>query len=175
MQDLQFHRAYEPVPQADVAAFEARIGVSLPNDLREYLLIHGGGSDPQRRWLRVEPNDFYRGYNREGWVRLHRFERFVHGPKNTVDAEVDAIYTTDTPSEVITHIPVGSDSGNLFLIAVRGATRGSMWWGTREAFWEAGLVEGTTLCPAAETFDGFLRALCTDADLPADERVRLIG
>lgn len=153
-----------------LAKCELALGVQIPAATRSYLLTHGGGSDPRKRWAYVQPNDFYRGYNRLGWPPVQAFYRFDQQGPDSVHAECDAIYGAKAAATSVTHLPVCGDSGDMFLVSLAAFAGGSVWWGTREAFWEAGLVEHQTLCRVADDFDGFIRSLRPDEQLPPEAR-----
>jgi SMI1 / KNR4 family (SUKH-1) len=119
---ITFRRSYGPQSAGDIDAFESQFGLTLPSELRTFLLDNGGGVGPSRQWLPVAPNEFYRGYNRDGWAHIeHTFAyspRYVNSVANEMSALLGSQSRTSYPKR---YVPFADDSGNLVLLLARSS------------------------------------------------------
>jgi hypothetical protein len=135
---VTFTRSYPPVSAADVQRYEQRLGVTFPEDYRNFLLTTNGGIPTPSRFD-VPDEDYY--------VRLN----FLYAIKNE-HAISDLVYELeDLTSRMSGKLPdgfivIGHDPGDSkFLLGTRGEHASQVW------YWDSERLMSST-SPAQNTY-----------------------
>jgi hypothetical protein len=154
-----FTRSFPPVSEADVRRYEQRLGVTFPEDYRNFLLTTNGGI-PAPRYFDVPNQDYYL------WVN------FLYAIRNQ-HALSDLVYELeDLSSRMDGKLPdgfivIGDDPGDRkFLLGTRGKHAGQVW------FWDTSRLMKTS-SPSKNTYrlaDSFTDFLNGFHERPEDLR-----
>ncbi|HEV7369455.1 SMI1/KNR4 family protein [Arenibaculum sp.] len=137
--------AYGALDEARLADFEADLGFTLPEDYRDFLLAHNGGTPV--------PSTFVSA--REGEDRIESLYGLHDGPDHLRLDEMWGIYRRRLPRGVL---PVGDDPfGNAICIALAGRHRGRIYFWDHEREPEDDPFEALTAL--ADGFTAFLASL----------------
>ncbi len=144
--ELEFSDEGAPVQDAELDAFESKVGVRFPAEYRAFLKSHNGGR-VRPATLRAHPNG--------------RIKSFV-----SIGPPVDATYYWQTfkipkePRMPPEHIPIARcDGGNLLTLVIDGPTRGQIfYWDHEEEGGDTYTYDNLTL--VAANLDDLLANLC---------------
>jgi hypothetical protein len=148
---VTFTRSYPPVSEADVQQYEQRLGVTFPEDYRNFLLTTNGGI----------PMPFYLDVPDENHVL--RVD-FLYAIKNEYDIS-DLVYELENLSSRMSgklpdgFIVIGHDPGDgKFLLGTRGEHASQVWfWDTERWMSTTSASENTYWI--ADSFTDFLNGL----------------
>ncbi len=100
-----FERTAPPLSELDIERVERRLGVRLPQDLREHYLLHNGGT-PRPRFF-VKDGEAY---------GIHEFFSMNTGDKGASFEKIYEILVHQTPEFPRRYIPFASEgTGDIFL------------------------------------------------------------
>lgn len=149
---LIYDKIYPAASMEKLADLEKRLGVTLPESYRAYLGVQDGGT--------------LGGYNNHG---IEIILGIGDVPKWS-----SLWYLLDIEGDVIPkgYIPVGTDAGgSLFLLAVAGQDRGSVWYQSSELEEDdSGVVSPVTFERLADSWDAFLTSI-KPQPITANERL----
>jgi hypothetical protein len=138
---LTYEETFPPAPASRLEELEQRLGARLPEPYRAYLGRQDGGA--------------LEGYNNHGIEIILGI--------GEVPRWSSLWYLLDKESDVLPEgfIPVGSDAGGgLFLLAVAGADRGSVWHQSSETDVDAtGAISPVSRERLADSWDEFLSSI----------------
>lgn len=141
MTSLTYEETFPAAPASRLAELEERVGARLPDPYRAYLAVQDGGA--------------LEGYNNHG---IEIILGIGEVPKWS-----SLWYLLDQERDVLPagFIPVGSDAGGgLFLLAVTGADRGSVWHQSSEVeVDDAGVTSPVSRERLADSWDDFLASI----------------
>ena len=141
MTSLAYEETFPPAPASKLDELEERLGVTLPEPYRAYLTSQDGGA--------------LEGYNNHGLEIILGI--------GEVPQWSSLWYLLGQESDVLPagFIPVGSDAGGgLFLLAVAGADRGSVWHQSSEVeVDDAGVPSPVDQERLADSWDEFVASI----------------
>jgi hypothetical protein len=152
MDNLQFRQPGPSISDQDLAALERELGVRLPDDYREFMLVHNGG--------RPEPADFPIPGEPvpDSWSTL-QFFLSLNGQEYYTDLgwHLD-MFRDRVPAELL---PIAYDpGGNLVCLGIRGEHRGTVFFWDHELEAEEDKEpDYRNLSFVAESFTAFLQSL----------------
>jgi SMI1/KNR4 family protein SUKH-1/ankyrin repeat protein len=162
---VEIQDSYAPLRLQDIANFERELGAELPEQYREFLLSHNGGSFADEVWFANEAtgaelcvDEFY-GLNTEAFygTELREVISWFQGPMSERTGE-------RIPTDLI---PIAETASDQVCLAVSGKMRGAVyWWDIDESQDEP--WDNTILC--ATSFDSFLDGLFREMK-PPDESI----
>ena len=144
--DIIVSNPHGRVVEADLSEFEARIGYRLPDQYREFLLVHNGALvEPRCFWVE---DDTYSDEIEGCFYGLH--DGYGHNFKSRY---------LDDPSHFPKKVlPIADDGmGNYICIGLEGSQRGRILFYDHERHWENNTA--ADLEPLADSFENFLSGL----------------
>jgi cell wall assembly regulator SMI1 len=121
---IVFERTASPLSMADIMRVERRLGVHLPEDLKEHYLLHNGGQ-PRARFF-VKDGEPY---------GVHQFLAMNTGGRTSSFEDAYAMLVGQTPEFPRGYIPFGYDeSGDYYLYSVRPKSFGEIMFNESEYF-----------------------------------------
>jgi hypothetical protein len=143
---VTLHQPYGKVTEAQLDAFERKVGIALPDEYRRFLLAHNGG--------RPEP-DAVPVKDRRGRVRLEMIDRF-HGIHRGPHGNLEQYHDTFRERMPDGYLPIAHDpGGNQFVLSARHADWGKVFFWSHED-------DPANFERVADTFDAFLDAICEE-------------
>jgi hypothetical protein len=143
--EIRESNAYGPLSAFRLTAFEDRLGFTLPDEYRDFLLAHNGGTPV--------PATF--SSEREGEDRVESLYGLHDGPDHLRLDEMWDIYRRRLPRGLL---PIGADPfGNALCIALSGPHRGRIYFWDHEYEPQDDPFEALT--PLADGFAMFLGSL----------------
>jgi hypothetical protein len=119
---VRIHNSLQPICETEIRQVEERLGIRLPHDYENFLLLHNGGQpDPQMFSIQ--------GCGQDDHATASFF--FGIGGDENIDLEANRrIYQGRVPSDIL---PIASDpGGNLLCISVSGKNDGKLYFWTHE-------------------------------------------
>ena len=119
-----FERTAPPLSELDIERVERRLGVRLPQDLREHYLLHNGGRPRPRFFVKDgEAYDVRYFYPMNAQVKVPIFE------------ETYVMMVDQTPEFPRGYIPFASDgTGDLYMYSVKPESFGNIMINQHECF-----------------------------------------
>lgn len=146
-------RSGPALSEEDVAAFELRVGRSIPSPYRAFLLRHNGGYP--------DPSDFLVKGSGRGPDLMGTVEQFLGIGVEDEYAEIErylSMYKDRIPAD---YFPIAQDpGGNVICMATEGSDTGKIFfWDHEEEAEEGEPPTRQNLYQVAETLDAFLQQL----------------
>jgi cell wall assembly regulator SMI1 len=151
----------EPAGLKAIVDLEQELGVTLPDDYRNFLMQHNGGypePDGFRYYSRYPGNYFGDSVNVER-AMVDRFLALYDGEYNNLQ-NYREMYQGRVPSEML---PIANDpGGNLICLAIRGNNLGKvLYWKHEEEADEGEVANYSNIYFVADSFVQFVDSLTT--------------
>jgi cell wall assembly regulator SMI1 len=145
-----FERTAPPLSELDIERVERRLGVRLPQDLREHYLLHNGGR-PRPRFF-VKDGEAY---------DVVCFDSMNPGDKGSSFEQTYEILVDQTPEFPRGYIPFANSScGDLFIYSVRPESFGNIMFYQHEYFGD----DDRYVVFLAPSFREFINSLTEEPD-----------
>jgi cell wall assembly regulator SMI1 len=119
-----FERTASPLSEVDIKRVERRLGVRLPQDLKEHYLLHNGGQ-PRPRFF-VKDGEPY---------GVHEFLSMNTGARGSSFEKTYVILVDQTPEFPRGYIPFATDEGgDFFLYSVKPDSFGNIMFNSHEDY-----------------------------------------
>ncbi|HLP84541.1 MAG TPA: SMI1/KNR4 family protein [Phycisphaerales bacterium] len=151
---MNWARKGKPTSEAEVIAFEQRIGATLPADYRAFLVTHNGGK-PTTPYFSYPGAD---GKPDPTWVTRFGELGLSASDLNSIEYRPD-YYDDDLPKDTV--VIAHAASNDVVLLYVRGERAGQVWYKCFGMCAEEGVPE-EQLYFVANSFDAFISMLRKD-------------
>jgi hypothetical protein len=148
--NITITNSFNSITENDVIAFEAKIGIDLPLEYRQFLLTYNGGV-PALIVFPIKEN------KRDTRSMLQILFGLKQEGVNSLEHRVDEIGER-FPIDLL---PIGNDlGGNIICISIRGVNRGKIFfWELETEKEDEGPPDYSNVYPVTDSFNEFLNSL----------------